>query len=112
MRSALDQPWRDPGLAAERTALAWRRTALCATVATLLAVRTLAPPFADFDTALRLAATAGSAFLTAVTALRREPADPRARHRSPALPTGWLPAATAALSCLTGMTTVIMLALG
>jgi len=68
----------DPGVAAERTRLAWRRTGLTAAVAGLLAVRPAFGPDAGvFAVLLAAAAMAGWATMTALAFRRGRGLDER-----------------------------------
>ena len=60
----------DPGLQAERTSLAWRRTALSVAVGSLLAIRVLPPQVGPFRYAVALLGLLWSVDL-ALTARRR-----------------------------------------
>lgn len=96
----------DPGLQPERTALAWRRTGLAMTVAGIAAVRVmpeLLGPWAFVPAGLGLAA---SILITALAHRRH-----RIVHRTltasrsdrVALPSGWLPLLTTAVTLAGGL---------
>jgi uncharacterized membrane protein YidH (DUF202 family) len=102
-----DRPF-DPGLQPERTALAWRRTALALVIGSLLGLRVL--PALLGPVGLAVAAGGVIAALAVLAAAHRRyrrvhriltavPDDPR---RPAALPGGALPALVAALTACAG----------
>jgi uncharacterized membrane protein YidH (DUF202 family) len=103
-----DRPF-DPGLQPERTALAWRRTALALVVGSLLGLRVL-PALLGWPGLVVAAAGVATALVVLASAHRRYrlvhriltagPADP---HRPVALPGGALPALVAALTACAGL---------
>jgi hypothetical protein len=76
----------DPGLQPERTALAWRRTALSLTIGALIALRILPPVLGVWSIAAGLAGVAGSALIW-ILATRRS----RRTHHALISSTGPLP---------------------
>lgn len=111
----------DPGLQPERTALAWRRTALALVVGSLLGLRALPPLLGPAGLAVAGAGVAAALtvltlshrrhrrvhrILTAAQTAAQPAADPRV-----ALPGGALPALVAALTACAGLAALI-LALG
>lgn len=108
--SSPQQPF-DPGLQPERTALAWRRTALTALAGALLTMRIL-------PTQLGAWATAAAALLAALAAVILTATHRRYRRqhqtltdsstdRPDPLPGGALPCAAAALAALLGILILI-----
>ncbi|WP_317229859.1 DUF202 domain-containing protein [Clavibacter sp. MX14-G9D] len=105
-----DRPY-DPGLQPERTALAWRRTALALVVGSLLGLRALpavlgvpglALAFVGVALALGVLVTAHRRYRRVPRTLPTEAAAPAAPAEA-ALPDGGLPALVAALTAVAGL---------
>lgn len=95
----------DPGLSAQRTRLAWRRTAMSAAVVALLAVRpTVGAPTDPAGLVAGSAALIGWAALTAV-AYRRA----RGLNRSPPLPGRRTVPAAALITCVFALIGLLLL---
>ncbi|PPF70441.1 DUF202 domain-containing protein [Clavibacter michiganensis] len=101
----------DPGLQPERTALAWRRTALALVVGSLLGLRALpavlgapglALAFVGVALALSVLVTAHRRYRRVHRILTTRAADPAAPPGA-ALPGGALPALVAALTAVAGL---------